>query len=135
MVLYVESLNPLVSIFIMGLLGFEAFSTVGFGDYTVQTPAGRSVFIVWALMGIGTMTILISGATFTYLGFCTLILSSVLSEAYSTRYKKILQSTVRKASSNVKENTEGKILSSLHRLGPIKSNPTLRRHSSCPHLG
>lgn len=42
-------------------IGFETFSTIGYGDRTPQTPAGRSVFIVWALHGVGTMTILISG--------------------------------------------------------------------------
>lgn len=42
-------------------LGFVAFSTIGYGDYYPQTPAGRSIFVVWAIMGVGTMTILISG--------------------------------------------------------------------------
>ncbi|TDL22065.1 voltage-gated potassium channel [Rickenella mellea] len=53
---------------------FVAFSTVGYGDFTPVTPAGRAVFIVWALLGVGTMTILIS----------------VLSEAYSSRYQMAL---------------------------------------------
>jgi hypothetical protein len=30
------------------------------GDFSPKTAAGRSIFIVWALMGIGTMTILIA---------------------------------------------------------------------------
>jgi hypothetical protein len=42
--------------------GFVAFTTIGYGDYSPQTPAGRSVFVVWAILGVGTMTILISGA-------------------------------------------------------------------------
>ena len=41
--------------------GFIAFTTIGFGDITPTNPAGRSVFVVWALLGVGTMTILISG--------------------------------------------------------------------------
>ena len=57
--------------------GFVAFSTVGYGeflfplcffsslkihagDYAPQTQAGRSIFVVWALVGVATMTILIS---------------------------------------------------------------------------
>jgi len=42
-------------------LGFVAFTTIGYGDYHPDTPAGRSIFVVWAIMGVGTMTILISG--------------------------------------------------------------------------
>ena len=41
--------------------GFIAFTTIGYGDYTPTTPAGRSIFIVWAILGVGTLTILISG--------------------------------------------------------------------------
>jgi potassium channel subfamily K len=42
-------------------LGFVAFTTIGYGDYYPATPAGRSVFVVWAILGVGTMTVLISG--------------------------------------------------------------------------
>ncbi|KAF9236056.1 hypothetical protein BU15DRAFT_89330 [Melanogaster broomeanus] len=45
---------------------FIAFSTVGYGDMSPQTPAGRSIFVVWALLGV------------------------VVSEAYSSRYKGML---------------------------------------------
>lgn len=38
-----------------------AFTTTGYGDFHPATPAGRSIFVVWALMGVATMTILISG--------------------------------------------------------------------------
>ncbi|EGO03438.1 hypothetical protein SERLA73DRAFT_45542, partial [Serpula lacrymans var. lacrymans S7.3] len=55
---------------------FIAFTTIGYGDYAPNTPAGRSIFVVWALLGVGAMTILIS----------------VVSEAYSSRYKGIIQS-------------------------------------------
>ncbi|EJF63876.1 hypothetical protein DICSQDRAFT_102012 [Dichomitus squalens LYAD-421 SS1] len=57
---------------------FVAFSTTGYGDYSPKTPAGRSVFVVWALFGVGTLTILIS----------------VLQEAGSYRYKNALHSRV-----------------------------------------
>ncbi|KAJ7154605.1 hypothetical protein C8R46DRAFT_1117876 [Mycena filopes] len=50
---------------------FIAFTTIGYGDYSPQTPAGRSVFVAWALLGVATMTILIS----------------VISEAFSSKYK------------------------------------------------
>jgi len=57
--------------------GFITFTTIGYGDWAPETPAGRSVFVVWALLGVGTMTILIS----------------VLSEAYSFTYKHALLHT------------------------------------------
>jgi potassium channel subfamily K, other eukaryote len=50
------------SIYIALQPGFVAFTTIGYGDYSPQTPAGRSVFVVWAILGVGTMTVLISGA-------------------------------------------------------------------------
>jgi len=31
---------------------------------TPKTPAGRSIFVFWALLGVATMTILISGAVY-----------------------------------------------------------------------
>ncbi|KIM78217.1 hypothetical protein PILCRDRAFT_599929 [Piloderma croceum F 1598] len=39
---------------------FVAFTSIGYGDYHPDTPAGRSIFVVWAILGVGTMTILIS---------------------------------------------------------------------------
>ena len=42
-------------------LGFIAFTTIGYGDLSPQTPAGRSVFVVWALIGVGAMSVFISG--------------------------------------------------------------------------
>ncbi|EJD43365.1 voltage-gated potassium channel [Auricularia subglabra TFB-10046 SS5] len=53
---------------------FITFSTLGYGDYSPKTPAGRAIFVVWALLGVAAMTILIS----------------VLSEAYSSKYHSIL---------------------------------------------
>ncbi|KAF8871171.1 hypothetical protein CPB84DRAFT_1716808 [Gymnopilus junonius] len=57
---------------------FVSFTTVGYGDFAPKTPAGRSIFVVWALVGVGTMTILIS----------------ILAEAYSTQYKSIIKSEI-----------------------------------------
>ena len=52
-----ECLELITSLF----LGFIAFTTTGYGDYSPKSPAGRSIFVFWALFGVGTMTILVSG--------------------------------------------------------------------------
>ncbi|KAI0827166.1 hypothetical protein BC628DRAFT_1409942 [Trametes gibbosa] len=57
---------------------FLAFVTTGYGDFAPVTPAGRSVFVVWALFGVGTLTIVVS----------------VIQEAGSSRYKNALHSHV-----------------------------------------
>ncbi|KAI9069608.1 hypothetical protein FKP32DRAFT_1692107 [Trametes sanguinea] len=57
---------------------FCAFVTTGYGDLAPVTPAGRSVFVVWSLLGVGTLTIVVS----------------VLQEASSSRYKSALHSRV-----------------------------------------
>jgi hypothetical protein len=62
---------------------YITFTTVGYGDMTPKTPAGRSIFVFWALLGVATMTILIS----------------VLLEAYTERYKSIIKSEVFQATS------------------------------------
>ncbi|KAJ3544488.1 hypothetical protein NM688_g5739 [Phlebia brevispora] len=53
-----------------------AFTTTGYGDFAPESPAGRSIFVVWALLGVATMTILVS----------------VIEEAGSSRYKQALHS-------------------------------------------
>ncbi|KAI0084730.1 hypothetical protein BDY19DRAFT_997463 [Irpex rosettiformis] len=55
---------------------FCAFTTTGYGDFAPTSPVGRSVFVVWALMGVATMTILIA----------------VIEEAGSSKYKRALHS-------------------------------------------
>ncbi|KAF7313871.1 Tandem pore domain k+ channel [Mycena chlorophos] len=57
---------------------FIAFTTIGYGDYSPQTPAGRSIFVAWALLGVATMTILIS----------------VIAEAFSSKYHTVLHTGV-----------------------------------------
>ncbi|KAJ7746481.1 hypothetical protein DFH07DRAFT_832698 [Mycena maculata] len=57
---------------------YVAFTTIGYGDYSPQTPAGRSIFVAWALLGVATMTILIS----------------VISEAFSSQYHSALHAGV-----------------------------------------
>ncbi|KZT52621.1 hypothetical protein CALCODRAFT_486969 [Calocera cornea HHB12733] len=53
---------------------FISFTTLGYGDYSPKSPAGRAIFCVWALAGVAAMTILIA----------------VISEAYSSRYKTVV---------------------------------------------
>ncbi|KAF8906788.1 hypothetical protein CPB84DRAFT_1959857 [Gymnopilus junonius] len=50
---------------------FIAFSS----DFAPSTPAGRSIFVVWALAGVGAMTILVS----------------IVADAYSNQYKTIIK--------------------------------------------
>ncbi|KAJ7636869.1 hypothetical protein FB45DRAFT_907554 [Roridomyces roridus] len=57
---------------------FIAFTTIGYGDSSPQTPAGRSVFVAWALLGVATMTILIS----------------VIAEAFSSKYRNAIYAGV-----------------------------------------
>ncbi|KAJ7056198.1 hypothetical protein C8F01DRAFT_993501 [Mycena amicta] len=57
---------------------FVAFTTIGYGDFSPQTPAGRSIFVAWALLGVATMTILIS----------------VIAEAFSSKYHTALHTGV-----------------------------------------
>ncbi|TNY23834.1 voltage-gated potassium channel, partial [Rhodotorula diobovata] len=47
------------------------FVTLGLGDYTPTSPAGRGFFIAWSIFGIASMTLLLS----------------VLTESWSARYK------------------------------------------------
>ncbi|KAG8800137.1 hypothetical protein FRC19_000212 [Serendipita sp. 401] len=53
---------------------FTAFSTIGYGDVAPKTGPGRVCFIAWSLLGVGTMTILVS----------------VLSEAFQSRYSTVI---------------------------------------------
>jgi hypothetical protein len=41
--------------------GFMAFTATGYGDFSPKTESGRSAFAFWALLGLATMTILVSG--------------------------------------------------------------------------
>jgi hypothetical protein len=52
---------------------FIAFTTIGYGDFAPETALGRSIFIFWALFGVGTMTVLIA----------------VLSDAFSSKYRNV----------------------------------------------
>ncbi|KAF8268326.1 hypothetical protein EI94DRAFT_1727948 [Lactarius quietus] len=52
---------------------FIAFTTIGYGDFAPETALGRSIFVFWALFGVGTMTVLIA----------------VLSDAFSSKYRHV----------------------------------------------
>ncbi|KAH9917328.1 uncharacterized protein B0H18DRAFT_1123673 [Fomitopsis serialis] len=57
---------------------FICFMTTGYGDYAPVTPAGRSIFVVWALFGVATMTILVA----------------VIEDAFSAKYQNAMHSQV-----------------------------------------
>ncbi|KZT00659.1 uncharacterized protein LAESUDRAFT_665671 [Laetiporus sulphureus 93-53] len=57
---------------------FISFCTTGYGDYAPASPAGRSIFVVWALFGVGALT----------------ILAAVIEDAGSSRYRNIMHSRV-----------------------------------------
>ncbi|EGG08551.1 uncharacterized protein MELLADRAFT_84751 [Melampsora larici-populina 98AG31] len=63
---------------------YVAFLTLGYGDITVKTPAGRCFFIAWSLMGIASMTLLLS----------------VLAEGWEAKYKRIINKKRRLNSHN-----------------------------------
>ncbi|KAH9059577.1 hypothetical protein EDB87DRAFT_1684649 [Lactarius vividus] len=52
---------------------FIAFTTIGYGDLAPETPLGRSIFVFWALFGVGAMTVLIA----------------VLTDAFSSKYRRV----------------------------------------------
>ncbi|KAF8237414.1 voltage-gated potassium channel [Tricholoma matsutake] len=92
---------------------FIAFTTIGYGDYSPKTPAGRAVFIFWALLGVGTVTILIS----------------ILSEAYSRRYERSLHSNIfSQAIKRYRENS--RVMSEQSRVKRTQSTPHV--HESLP---
>jgi len=60
-------------------IGFIAFTTIGYGDLAPQTAIGRSIFVFWALFGVGAMTVLFAG-TFTEL--CSSLVTFSVSQSY-----------------------------------------------------
>ncbi|KAI5476225.1 hypothetical protein MNV49_007987 [Pseudohyphozyma bogoriensis] len=45
---------------------FVFFTTIGYGDYSPKSSAGRAFFVAWAIFGIATMTLLLSVVTETW---------------------------------------------------------------------
>ncbi|GAA5935815.1 hypothetical protein JCM3775_007337 [Rhodotorula graminis] len=54
---------------------FVMSSSIGYGDYSPSTQGGRAFFVVWAILGAGTLTVLFS----------------VLADAYTSRFKETFQ--------------------------------------------
>lgn len=48
---------------------FTALTTIGYGDYTPVSNAGKSFFVFWSLLALPTMTVLISNASDTVVKF------------------------------------------------------------------
>lgn len=48
---------------------FASFTTIGYGDRTPVSPAGKSFFVFWSLLTLPTMTVLISNAGDTVVKF------------------------------------------------------------------
>lgn len=71
-------------------IGFIAFTTIGYGDLAPQTAIGRSIFVFWALFGVGAMTVLFAG-TFSELRSPLVKFScaTVVSDAFSTKYHSV----------------------------------------------
>ena len=71
-------------------IGFIAFTTIGYGDLAPQSAIGRSIFVFWALFGVGAMTVLFAG---TFSDSCTpasdIQLATVVSDAFSTKYRSV----------------------------------------------
>ena len=71
-------------------IGFIAFTTIGYGDLAPQSAIGRSIFVFWALFGVGAMTVLFAG---TFSDSCTpasdIQCATVVSDAFSTKYRSV----------------------------------------------
>jgi potassium channel subfamily K, other eukaryote len=50
-------------------LAFVSLTTIGYGDVTPISPAGKSFFVFWSLLALPTMTVLISNAGDTVVKF------------------------------------------------------------------
>lgn len=61
--------------------------TIGYGDYTPTSPAGRAFFIVWAILAIPMMTALISNVGDTLYNWAMLATSSRLVRSLFNRTK------------------------------------------------
>ncbi|GFZ47945.1 hypothetical protein JCM24511_05692 [Saitozyma sp. JCM 24511] len=70
---------------------FVTFTTIGYGDVSPATPAGRAFFIIWAIAGVATVTLLIA----------------VLAEAYANRYKSaLIQKGAKRAMTAIKQHRD-----------------------------
>ncbi|BGP42936.1 Potassium channel [Rhodotorula kratochvilovae] len=71
---------------------FVYFTTLGLGDYTPKSVAGRAFFVAWSILGIASMTLLLS----------------VITESWSARYKSsITDGRFKKALRRVRATSSG----------------------------
>ena len=76
------------------IIGFIAFTTIGYGDFAPETALGRSIFVFWALFGVGTMTVLIAGGLCPLVRFlCLAQCALVISDAFSSKYHHVTHKT------------------------------------------
>ena len=71
-------------------LGFIAFTTIGYGDLAPETAIGRSIFVFWALFGVGAMTVLFAGKfSESRASASDTLCAAVVSDAFSTKYRSV----------------------------------------------
>lgn len=71
-------------------IGFIAFTTIGYGDLAPQSAIGRSIFVFWALFGVGAMTVLFAGMFSESRASANDIqCATVVSDAFSTKYRSV----------------------------------------------
>jgi len=71
-------------------IGFIAFTTIGYGDLAPQTAIGRSIFVFWALFGVGAMTVLFASTSSELRSLLvTFSCATVVSDAFSTKYHNV----------------------------------------------
>ncbi|KAK4685486.1 hypothetical protein P7C73_g4663, partial [Tremellales sp. Uapishka_1] len=90
---------------------FVSFTTIGYGEVYPITPPGRAFFIIWAIFGVATVTLLIA----------------VLTEAYANRYKSALvQKGAKRAMTALREDRD--------RLATLRSEPEMHNKSRSERL-
>lgn len=71
-------------------IGFIAFTTIGYGDLAPETAIGRSIFVFWALFGVGAMTILFAGTiSESFFPASDTQSAIVVSDAFSSKYHSV----------------------------------------------
>ncbi|KAI0036228.1 hypothetical protein K488DRAFT_14494, partial [Vararia minispora EC-137] len=92
---------------------FITFATIGYGDVHPLSPLGRSIFVFWALIGVGSMTVLIA----------------VISDAFSSKYRSVMHSkTLDRAIKHARKQKRGKARSQ-----PVNTNAGTTNSGPHPH--
>ncbi|GAA6059810.1 hypothetical protein JCM10212_003705 [Sporobolomyces blumeae] len=90
---------------------FVAISTIGLGDITPVTPAGRAFFCAWSLMGAGILTVFFS----------------ILADGYSDQFKETFQRNVLASSTKAFSRKHPHKAKKLEQLTPSLPQPHGRR--------